>query len=200
MGRLLNVPAEGRRNDTAVRAGCALAERIGLEHVPLLYDGALEASQAADFVLGLLERQSILGGPKIEGVVIKNYADIGRDGKVVMGKFVSAVFKEVHNKDWKDRNPEKGDVLDQICTALTTKARWSKAVQHLREAGTLANEPKDIGPLIKEVARDTLEEETEFIKDRLFAWAKKDIVRRVTAGLPEWYKEQLLESLSEEAE
>ena len=71
----------------------------------------------------------------------------------------------------------------------------NKAVQHLREDGSLLGEPKDIGPLIKEVIRDTMEEETDYIKETLFAWAKKDIARRVTSGLPEWYKQQLLESM-----
>ncbi len=169
------------------------AEVLGLESVPVLFEGELDSLSAADFVRGLMERDSILGGQKIEGVVIKNYEAFGHDGKTLMGKYVSEAFKEVHEKDWKKRNPNKGDILDEICEALRSEARWNKAVQHLKEDGTLIGEPKDIGLLIREVIRDTLEEESEFIKERFFLWARKDISRRITYGLPEWYKEKLLE-------
>jgi len=168
--------------------------RLGIEVVPNLFDGELRGESAADFARGLMERISVLGAQKIEGIVIKNYEAFGRDGKTLMGKYVSEAFKEVHDKDWKDRNPNKGDVLDEICKALTSEARWNKAVQHMREDGTLLGEPKDIGPLIKEIIRDTLDEEGDMIRQRLFNWAKEQIARRVTYGFPEWYKGKLLEA------
>jgi hypothetical protein len=56
----------------------AEATRLGLEIVPLLFTGKIES---ANDVLSFLERTSILGGQKIEGVVIKNYSRFGRDKK-----------------------------------------------------------------------------------------------------------------------
>ena len=66
--------------------------------------------------------------------------------------------------------------------------------KHLKEKGLLENSPKDIGELIKECKADILKECEEEIKDKLYAWAKDKILRACTAGLPEWYKENLLNS------
>lgn len=73
-------------------------------------------------------------------------------------------------------------------------ARWNKAVQHLKERGEFTESPKDIGPLIKEVQHDIAEECSDEIKDALYRYAIKHIQRGVVAGLPEWYKEELLKS------
>jgi len=164
------------------------AERLGFECVPWIYRGKF-----TDFeeFKELLDRESILGGTKIEGVVIKNYTQFGKDGKSLKGKFVSEAFKESHQKDWKNRNPAGVDIKIQIAEDLATEARWEKAIQHLRERGELANDVKDIGPLLKEIQQDTLTECQEDIKERLFKWAWQDIVRKVTNGFPQWYKEKL---------
>ncbi len=71
----------------------AECERIGLEIVPLLFYGRMDKIEA---LMQMLETDSILGGSKIEGVVIKNYARFGRDKKALMGKYVSEKFKEKH--------------------------------------------------------------------------------------------------------
>jgi hypothetical protein len=55
----------------------------------------------------------------------------------------------------------------------------------------LTEEPKDIGPLIKEVHNDIEAEETDGIRDALWKIFKKDIMNKSTAGLPEWYKERI---------
>lgn len=164
-------------------------ERIGLEVVPQMFYGRIEDVQQ---FRALLDTVSCLGGQKIEGVVIKNYQRFGRDKKVLLGKFVSEAFKEVHTREWKAANPAQGDILEQLIRSLKTDARWHKAVQHLREDGRLEDSPRDIGLLIKEVQGDVEKEEAEFIKQKLFEWAWPYIRRGVTGGLPEWYKEQLL--------
>ena len=46
------------------------AEMLELEPVPLLYYGEVKSK---DELLNFLELESILGGPKVEGVVVKNY-------------------------------------------------------------------------------------------------------------------------------
>jgi RNA ligase-like protein len=165
------------------------AERIGLEVVPHLYAGMVSS---LDQFRDLLARDSVLGGQKIEGVVVKNYSMFGLDKKALMGKFVSEAFKEVHQKSWSTENPAKQDVVQQIIETYRSPARWQKAVIHLRERGLIEDSPKDIGLLFKEVWPDILKEEEQAIKDKLFAWAQDQIRRGVTGGMPEWYKEQLL--------
>lgn len=142
----------------------------------------------------LLDTPSQLGGQKVEGVVIKNYARFGKDGKALMGKLVRESFREAHKGDWRTRNPGRGDVVEEITRKLRTPARWDKAKQHLRDAGQLEGSPRDIGPLMKEIQRDTLDEEREFIADALFRWAWPKISRGITAGFPERYKEELAAS------
>lgn len=142
----------------------------------------------------LLEEESQLGGPKVEGVVIKNYARFGKDGKALMGKHVSEAFKEKHSRSWKERHPTRRDIVDQLGEALNTEARWEKAVQHLRDNGELTNSPKDIGPLMREVKRDTIEEERDWIAERILATLLPKVERQLGRGLPEWYKQRLAES------
>lgn len=175
----------------------AEAKAIGLEIVPKLFEGMVTSPES---IFSLLDTPSVLGGCKIEGVVVKNYARFGMDKKVLMGKFVSEAFKESHGKEWRAKNPVISDIVDRLVLTLRTEARWQKAVQHLREAGTLEGSPKDIGDLIGEVKRDVLVEESEFIKEKLYEWAKDRISRSVAAGLPEWYKKTLVENSFQENE
>jgi len=166
------------------------ADRLGFETVPLLHDGTVvDISHFRSF----LDRTSILGGQKIEGVVIKNYARFSKDGKAMIGKFVSESFKEVHQGDWKERNPGSKDIIQILAAKYTTSARWEKSVQHLREAGLLEDSPRDIGKLIKAIPEDILEECADEIKEALFKFAWRDLSRCVARGMPEWYKEKLLE-------
>jgi hypothetical protein len=170
---------------------CREAERLGLEVVPRLFDGRVESlEQFREY----LSRESVLGGQKIEGVVCKNYALFGQDKKVLMGKFVSEAYKEVHAGEWKTGKAEKADVLQQIIERYKTPARWQKALIHLRERGLIDGSPKDIGALMREVWPDVVKEEEGAIKDALFAWAEDKIRRGVTSGLPEWYKGELLKA------
>lgn len=166
------------------------AARIGLDVVPCLAEGNVFSLEELE---ALLQTPSILGGQTVEGVVIKNHHRFGRDGKALMGKHVSAKFREVHDKDWKKRNPAGKDIIATIVAKYRTEARWTKAVAHMRERGELQDAPQDIGPLFKEVSTDILAECGDEIKDALLKWAWKDISRGVTRGLPDWYKEQLSE-------
>ena len=170
------------------------AKEIGLECVPLLYSGKVDNFETfKDF----LERESILGNTKIEGIVIKNYELFTQEKKPAMGKYVSESFKEVHDKDWKDRNPTGKDLVLILSEKYHSEARWQKAIMHLREAGKLDNSPKDIGLLIREIPADILKEcETE-IKEALFKHFWPQIQRGVVRGFPEWYKDELAKSAFE---
>lgn len=164
------------------------AKRLGFSSVPVLYEGLCPTD--LETIKCFLETDSFLGGQKIEGVVIKNFNQFSH-GHILMAKFVSPAFKEVHSQEWKKANPNRGDVVEQLIDRYRSEARWLKAVQHLRDDGLLDNSPRDIGPLMKEVAQDVLKEEEQSIKDALFKLCWPKIQRGIAAGLPDWYKEKL---------
>jgi len=167
------------------------AARLGLETVPVMFVGTVHSLAELE---GFLDRASILGGTKVEGVVVKNYALFTPEKKVAMGKYVSEAFKETHDVDWRKRNPTGADVVQRLIDRYRTDTRWEKAIQHLRDAGTLESSPRDIGALIKEVPADVRKECEEEIKVALFAHVWPAIQRGITRGLPEWYKQRLAES------
>lgn len=170
----------------------AEADRIGIECVPMIGNGDFKDTGPGPIV-AMLDRTSVLGGQKIEGLVVKNYHRFGPDKKALMGKYVSEAFKEVHKGAWRETNPETKDILQKLALKYTTPARWAKAVQHMREAGQLTNTPKDIGELIHRAQQDILDECREEIRDMVFEWAWNKVRRQLTGGLPAWYKGQLLD-------
>lgn len=166
----------------------AEATRLGIECVPIF---VLSEQTCADELRGFMSWDSVLGGCKIEGVVVKNYAKFGIDKKILIGKFVSAEFKEKHQHAWKKSNPSPNDVVEHIIGELKTEARWRKAVQHLRDAGKLTGTPQDIGPLLAELAADTEKEEELYIKMALFKHFFPQIRRGIAGGFPEFYKKEI---------
>lgn len=170
------------------------AEIFQIEPVPVLFEGSYEPG--SDFIQQCLDRESVLGGCKIEGVVVKNYNQFGPDKKILIGKFVSPAFKEVHRHEWRKENPTQHDIVQSIIADYKTSPRWCKAIQHLNEAGQLVNGPEDIGKLIKEVQADVLKEEYLEISSRLFKHFWPQIARGIISGLPEWYKQRLAENFS----
>lgn len=167
------------------------ASRLGLEVVPKMFEGKINDVTK---LYELLNQNSILGSQKIEGFVIKNYNLFGIDGKILMGKYVSEDFKEVHQGEWREQNPTTGDILERLVLKYKTPARYQKAIQHLTERGEITQTLKDIGPLIKEVQKDIEEECSLEIKEELFKYAWDHIARRITGGVPSWYKELLMKS------
>lgn len=172
----------------------AEAQRLGLEVVPTLHTGMVESLAIFN---EFLERESVLGGPKVEGVVAKNYEMFGTDHKPLMTKYVSEAFKESHKKEWRTANPTRMDVVQRLILDYTTTARWEKAVQHLRERGELTDSPKDIGALMREIPLDVEKEEVGAIKDVLYAHAWPHIRRGIVSGVPEWYKQRLAATMFE---
>jgi len=166
--------------------------RIGFEEIPVLWNE--EQNPTLDDIKKLLERESVLGGVKIEGVVVKpkSYLLFGEDKKILMGKYVSEGFKEKQGVSWKADNPSSQDVVTSIGESYRTPARWEKAIQHLREEGKIQDSPKDIGALILEIKKDLQNECVDEIKEALWAWAWPHIQRKVVFQFAEFYKEQLL--------
>ncbi len=166
------------------------AKSIELECVPLLYEGIVTG---VDQLTQFLERDSILGGTKIEGIAVKNYSQYTMEKKIAIGKYVSEKFKEVHGGEWRKANPTKQDIVDSLIAKYKTEARWEKSIQHLRDAGTLEGSPRDIGPLIREIPEDILKECRDEIADALFNHFWQNIRRGITGGLADWYKKKLAE-------
>lgn len=203
---LFDVLEKGRwvdRNRLEVIAGT-----MEIDVIPELYVGIIERkrinlggggykSSAIDFIKRIIETTpSFLGNEKVEGIVIKNYNQtilLGGNVFPLFTKYVREAFKERHDVEWKIRKPK--DSLEEYIKGFQNEARWQKAILHLKERGLLTNSPKDIGALIRLVQEDIKEEESENIKNFLFNKFMKDIIRRSVRGLPEWYKEKLLENL-----
>lgn len=165
--------------------------RLGLEYVPYIISPSSNDVVSIESLEHWLTYTSYLGGTKIEGVVIKNYDCFGVDGKTLMGKCVSEAFKETMRG--KGPKPGKKEAILGIIDHFKTEARWNKAVQHLRENGELEDDPKDIGKLMKELNTDFISECEDELKNLLLVAFRKDIIKGVASGFPEWYKAQLLE-------
>lgn len=170
------------------------ADEVEIEVVPLLYKGKIKT---AEELKKFLDTDSILGGTKIEGIVVKNYKNAfllgGQPIPLMMGKYVSESFKETHREKWGSEFTARGKwqtFKDSFCT----EARWNKAIQHLKEKGLLENSPRDIGKLIAEIKTDISDEEKEEIKTFLWEEFGDEILRGSTKGFPEWYKNKLLEN------
>ncbi len=164
---------------------------LDLEIVPTL--AVYETRPTLEDVKVLLETESILGGGKVEGVVLKNYDLFGIDKKVLMAKLVSEDFKERHGTDWKKRNPSQKDYVITLTEEFATEVRWMKAVQHLRETGEIEGVPQDIPIIMREIVSDVENESADEIASALFAHFWPNIKRGLTRGAPEWYKALLAE-------
>lgn len=171
-----------------------LANAILVDSVPL-FDEIEDAEQINlyDYLAKFLERESYLGGAKIEGVVIKRLSSpMYYYDRPLFAKLVSKDFRELQQKTWTKDNPKSGDAVEMLVEELTTPQRFRKAVQHLSEGGKITGELKDIGPLIAEVRRDIEEECAEYIKTRLHEILGKKISIGVGRAVPSWYKADLL--------
>lgn len=169
------------------------ANKLEISVVPLIYKGKINK---VDELLKFMDTESCLGGVKIEGIVCKNYENSfllgGQPIPIMMGKYVSEAFKEVHREQWGSKFTSKGK-WQTFKESFITEARWQKSIQHLLEKGDLENSPRDIGKLINEIKKDIEEEEKENIKNFLWKEFGDEILRSSTKGFPEWYKKKLLE-------
>lgn len=170
------------------------ARVLGFESVPVL---SFITINSIEEIHDLLERESFLGGPKIEGFVVKNYAQQvlvgGQYISLMAGKYVSEAFKEVHNRDWKKENTKQGK-WEVLLQQYRTEARWNKAIQYLNEQGELEHAPRDIGKLIPRIQQDIMEECKDDILQFLWKEFGSVLLRNSIHGFPEYYKQKLLEN------
>lgn len=170
----------------------AEAARLGLEVVPCFFEGELMADDIAR-LRNYLSNVSILGGQKVEGIVVKNYNQFNADGKICVAKVVSEEFKEIHQGEWKKTNPAPIDIVTGLIAGLATPARFNKAIQRRKEAGEYLGAPQDIGPLIRSIQTDVDAEASETIKEALFKHAWPVIARGIVKDFPQFFKKKLLE-------
>lgn len=164
---------------------------LGIDPIPVYTVGKLDKDDLQQY----FQKDSYLGGTKIEGIVIKNFArNIMYNGQVypLYTKFVRPEYREQSKELW-----EPGEnKLDAYIETFHNENRWKKVMQHAKEAGQLTHTPKDIGNLIPLIYEDVLLEEAENIKRFLFDYFKGDILNASKRGFAEWYKTQLLERLA----
>lgn len=168
------------------------ANELKCETIPLIFEGRLNPENAYDFIMGQMEKESVLGRAQMEGVVIKNYNKRtifgDKDFPVMACKFVSEQFKEKHKV-----NPEynKRSAIELMGIELNAEPRWLKAIQAMRDEEQLTSSPKDIGPLMERIIKDIEEEEIDSLKNKLWKIHRKVIMNAATKGMPQWYKEKL---------
>lgn len=192
-GHLVLFDVETERGEPVERAYKeAIADSLGLEVVPQLYAGPLTMGTFET----LLKVESFLGGPTVEGVVIKS--DVpeyviygGQEVRLVM-KYVSEAFKEINKANWKSENPDRRDAIALVTAQLRTQARWAKAVQHLRDEGRLTGTARDIGPLINEIQDDIFRHDADEVAALLLTAFMPILKKTAAHGFAEWYKERLL--------
>ena len=177
-----------------------LAMELKIEPPNILYEDKISNQ---DDLKEMLERESILGGTKIEGVVIKNYkksysADLLSTERYVgfplAGKLVRDEFKEVQRDEWSKQ--KKASSIDGIAETYLTKSRFLKSIQHLQEENKLTFEKKDLAILIPEVLRDLLDEEGEQINKIILNKFHEEFRRRISNYVIKQYTEFLLSKFS----
>lgn len=176
------------------------ARLLDLEPVPVFAQREFTQFNFPEQRDAFMLRQSILGGQLIEGIVIKNYSKAhpeSASGKAPMtAKVVADRFKE--KMACRPRNPKAGpgEFVQSIVNSLRTEPRWLKAIQHLKEANQLTSDNRDIGPLCREIQRDVLEEEADWIKQQLYDEFSKEIAKGVVQGFAQFYQKLLSEGPS----
>jgi len=164
------------------------AERLGLEVVPVLFSGVYDVFDHRSLT-SFLGTISCLGDALIEGIVIKNYARFDANGRMLVAKHVNPAFDEIAKKKKEPRHTPIEDIIERYGTWM----RYEKAYQHLRDANVLEHDYRDISKLLKEVQVDVDYECEREIKDELWALYRKDILRGIARGVPDWYKAKLAE-------
>ena len=155
------------------------ADRLGLECVPLIHSGRISPGDLDNF----LKAKPLLGGKKIEGVVISCYPSKWKES----AKYVSPEFRETT----KTRKSSKKPIGVRIAERFSGEARWEKAVQHMEEDGILTGTPKDIGEIIDRVHLDTWDECLDDIKYYLTDEFYVQINSALARGIPQWYKKKI---------
>ena len=171
----------------------AIADDLEIDVVPELFGGKIAPSEALAKLTELLNTESFLGGPKIEGIVGKNYVKRtvygGMELPLVQFKFVSEDFKEQHREVWPQNNKAPIQIIGEM---TRTQARWNKARQHAAEEGADLDTVQAIGPVIKHLIADLKGEDADTIKNMLFSSFIKELERINVRGYPQYHKMRMI--------
>jgi|SRR6185312_15852853 len=174
-----------------------MAELLDIDMVPILYEGDGSIVNQ-DYINNLLTKKSYLGNELIEGIVVKNYDqyyDVVKypylQGFWLAGKYVRKEFQE------RNSGAHAGEKtgVEGLKISYGGPARWNKAIFRLRDEGKLKGNMTDMTVLLDEVKSDIISEEKENIKEELWKIYGRQILGSSIKGLPEYYKQKLLENL-----
>jgi glutaredoxin 3 len=178
-------------------------KRIGLEHVPILYDHGQKCKSVTDLatlqltpdlimkdLMQQIEQGQIrsgLGNVPPEGIVLKHPRFTKANGDIVSvkQKFVSTRFKERHQHGSKVHAGQRSPTafLDYLGKQFANPARMVKAQQHLLEGGEYkTREHIPEWQLREELFRDLYKEFAKTIKKHLvheFGWYMKPVNLRL---------------------
>lgn len=166
-----------------------VADALGIDCVPLFFQGKVNSIEE---LMIFMEKESFLGGAKIEGFVVKNYELKMKDGHPTFGKYVGEAFKESNSAIWSSKNQCQSTIIDKLIKKYESNARLKKCIQHLTESGELTESPKDIPILMREFKDDMVKETESEIKQLLYEWAIDKVSRGCTRFIPNAYKDYLL--------
>jgi hypothetical protein len=179
------------------------AKRIGFEHVPILWDNAVQGDenvlpdQKIAEIISLMETgqwSSYLGGQP-EGVVLK-HSHYLKKNKTTATKFKSVckIFKEQQIVKKEKALPlEPNDLIKEIVSWYPQEAWWRKAYQRLRDDGVvhegddIEQRRRDFGKIVEQIKSDFTQEHGDQIKELLWAALGPLILKSVTSGASQWY-------------
>lgn len=175
-----------------------LAEALGVEPVNVLARyNALPDFEALKQYLG---NTSVLGGQKVEGVVLKNRGVlIDQYGKPAFYavKLVRKEFKELNSEVWKTQRRDGIHSINELIAAsldaLNIKNIWNKAIQHIRDDGKAQHSMRDMQVLSEYIDADIDLEYRLPIEEFMFTFLRGQIKRYIMKGLPGYYKQVLYE-------
>lgn len=177
------------------------AERLGMDCVPVLHAGEVTPALLTQLIA---TSTPLLGGERIEGVVVKAADDLSA-GRL-MGKFVADDFREVHVADWSgDTDPRS--MVQSLAFSVSTPARFRKMVAAMAEDGVLTGTRSDIGEFCRRTIANVAEEEGEELREQWHAyWEQrpkanhtgasammKNLNRQVNDSAAIWFKTELAE-------
>ena len=189
--------ADGSFLDAEARA--RWAEKLGLDCVPVLHQGEVTPALLTDLIANSVP---LLGGERIEGVVVKSADDLSAER--MMGKFVADDFKEAHIVDWSGSTDPRS-MVQSLAFSVATPARFNKMVQAMAEDGVLTGTRADIGEFCRRTIANVAEEQGEELLEQWnrywesrpkanhtgAARMTKDLNRQVNDTAAIWFRTEL---------
>jgi hypothetical protein len=173
-----------------------VADAHGLDRIPAIYRG-LGSEWNADKLVGLLGKESYLGGCLEEGVVVKRYGELTRFNGPYFVKLVSTEFSE--KQKVKLKGARQGSAVGVwAADSFFTPARLAKAIQKIKEQNEWAddNARKNIGKLIGTVMKDIHDECADEIADKVVKLAWKEIGNEISKRVAPALDTYMMENIS----